>query len=310
MSSAPRRRTSTAVHDRSSVELPLEEQREDRLSQNILTSEDATKKGQSDHRNWGLVKLASLSIVSFILCVLLLERTIRLSNREESLNFNAVASEAVLKADSGTEFLAIQLHPEEHIYREPKTIYYDWSVASGFRSPDGVKKRVYLINGKLLINNKANLSDSLVFLDAFPGPTIEARTGDTIIVVVQNDLKGEGLSMHWHGLYMRGFNDMDGAVGFTQSPISPGESFTYNFTILGQSGTFWYHAHSHVQRGDGLYGGLVVHDPVTQSSTDAVGDEVLLLVSDWFHRSAETMLDWYTSVRGFGNEVSQTPSND
>lgn len=100
---------------------------------------------------------------------------------------------------------------------------------------------------------------------------------------------------------------MDGAVGFTQSPIPSGESFTYRFTIADQDGTFWYHAHSHVQRGDGLYGGLVVHKPVTTKggtrNRQAPENEVLLLVGDWFHRSSETMLEWYTSVRGFGNEV-------
>jgi len=101
---------------------------------------------------------------------------------------------------------------------------------------------------------------------------------------------------------------MYGAVGFTQSPIQPGESCTYRFTILDQHGTFWYHAHSHVQCGDGLYGGFVDHKPVSAEhelvEQHGAESEVLLLVSDRFHRSAETMLDWYTSVRGFGNEVS------
>ena len=41
-------------------------------------------------------------------------------------------------------------------------------------------------------------------LDAFPGPTIEARSGDTILVEVVNNLpENEGLSIHWHGLHMQ-----------------------------------------------------------------------------------------------------------
>lgn len=143
-------------------------------------------------------------------------------------------------------------------------------------------------------------------IDLFPGPTIEARTGDTIIVSVTNALDSEGISIHWHGLHMRGTNHMDGAVGFTQSPIPIGETFIYKFQIENQDGTFWYHAHSHVQRGDGLYGGLVVHKPRDDTTGIELHDhesEVLLLVGDWFHRSASTMLDWYTSVKGFGNEV-------
>lgn len=41
----------------------------------------------------------------------------------------------------------IELHPQDHVYREPATQYLDWRVTSEFRRPDGVSKRVYLING-------------------------------------------------------------------------------------------------------------------------------------------------------------------
>lgn len=37
----------------------------------------------------------------------------------------------------------------------------------------------------------------------FPGPTIEARSGDILEVNVWN-LVEEGVSIHWHGLHMRG----------------------------------------------------------------------------------------------------------
>ena len=42
----------------------------------------------------------------------------------------------------------IELHPEDHAYRAPETQYLDWQVTSGLRRPDGVLKRVYLINGQ------------------------------------------------------------------------------------------------------------------------------------------------------------------
>jgi len=39
----------------------------------------------------------------------------------------------------------------------------------------------------------------------FPGSTIEARSGDTLVVEVVNSLQDdEGVSLHWHGLHMRG----------------------------------------------------------------------------------------------------------
>ncbi|KAK4574545.1 hypothetical protein LTR86_001386 [Recurvomyces mirabilis] len=183
---------------------------------------------------------------------------------------------------SGTEYL---LHPEAHVDRQATTIKLEWTVTSSLRRPDGVLKHVYLING------------------VFPGPTIEARSGDRIVVRVKNELVDEELSLHWHGLSMRGWNDQDGAVGITSSPITAGESFTYDFRIeQTQHGTFWYHAHSAVQRADGLFGGLVVHKPRSRGSSRSLPAEHLVIVQDWYHRTAGEALEFYTHLGGFGNE--------
>ncbi|GLI79669.1 hypothetical protein PoHVEF18_008008 [Penicillium ochrochloron] len=109
---------------------------------------------------------------------------------------------------------------------------------------------------------------------------------------------------------------MDGAAGVSQCPIAPGTQFTYNVTIpADQSGTFWYHAHSGVSRGDGLYGGLVIHAPAAKSTvrglmSRARGDaqkfnyekELLLLIGDWYHRPAKDVLAWYKLPGNFANE--------
>jgi len=195
---------------------------------------------------------------------------------------------------SHDEMLGIRLHPEDHVSRPPTTVTHVWNITSGYRSPDGVKKKVYLVN------------------DSFPGPTIECRSGDRLIIHATNSLdSGEGISIHWHGLEMRNSNRMDGAVGFTQCPIPPNKTFTYDFVAdTDQAGTFWWHAHSQVERGDGMYGGLVVHKPIgfrSERKGHEHENEVLLLVGDWYHRSAQEVLAWYTSVRGFGNEV-RSPS--
>lgn len=202
--------------------------------------------------------------------------------------YSSQANGHVTQDDIGKDMLGIRLHPEAHQSRLPTTITYHWNITSGYRSPDGVRKLVYLIN------------------DNFPGPTIECRSGDRLVIHVTNSLKSEGASIHWHGLEMRGANEMDGAVGFTQCPIPPSSSFTYDFTVgEDQAGTFWWHAHSQVQRGDGMFGGLVVHKPIhmedEKKKYDYEGD-VLVMVGDWYHRSADEVLSWYTSTRGFGNE--------
>lgn len=103
---------------------------------------------------------------------------------------------------------------------------------------------------------------------------------------------------------------MDGAVGITQCAVGPGRAFIYKFQIgQQQHGTFWYHAHSAVQRADGMYGGLVVHKPVgTQRKSDlsvhGYDSEKLLLIGDWYHRSADRVLAEYKDFRSFANEVS------
>ncbi|KND87131.1 L-ascorbate oxidase [Tolypocladium ophioglossoides CBS 100239] len=179
---------------------------------------------------------------------------------------------------------AFTLHPQEHIFREAQTIHLTWNVTKARRAPDGVVKAVYLINGK------------------FPGPIIEARSGDELVVNVHNSVHDSdegGIAVHWHGLTMKGANEMDGAVGLTQCAIAPSDNFTYRFRIdESQSGTYWYHAHSGVQRADGLFGGLVIHKPAqaerkSDLTTYQYETEQLLLVGDWYHRQAGAVLDWY-----------------
>ena len=90
-----------------------------------------------------------------------------------------------------------------------------------------------------------------------PGPLIQARVGDRIIVHLKNDLP-DPTTIHWHGLRVP--NAMDGTPR-TQTPVQPGETFTYDF-IAEDAGTFWYHPHyaTHQQVERGLYGVMVIHE--------------------------------------------------
>lgn len=186
--------------------------------------------------------------------------------------------------------LAHLLHPGEHADRAPANVKLTWQITTGIRSPDGVEKKVYLIN------------------DAFPGPLIEARSGDVVDIEVVNGLQDEGVSLHFHGLHMKGYNEMDGAIGVTQDPIQPGGRMTYHFQIHNdQSGTFWYHAHDHVQRGDGLFGAFIVHQPaaaldVLPETLTQYDEERVMMVGDWYHKSAKDGLAWYMRAGSFGME--------
>jgi FtsP/CotA-like multicopper oxidase with cupredoxin domain len=122
-------------------------------------------------------------------------------------------------------------------------------------------------------------------------------------------LEDEGVAIHFHGLHMRGSNDMDGAIGFTQDPIPPGGVFSYQFRISNdQAGTFWYHAHDHVQRGDGLFGGFVIHRGPDKAKSrpqipaNQYDEERIMMVGDWYHRPAKDALAWYMRSGSFGIE--------
>lgn len=220
----------------------------------------------------------------------------------------------------------IELHPEDHAHRDPITQSFNWTVTSDHIRPDGVLKQVYLINGSH--SDSIHARALLIRIKGlFPGPTIEARSGDALTINVTNNLQ-ESISIHWHGLHINSkashdsvsilqdeltiLDSMDGVPAVTQYPISPGSSFTYQFTIpVNQSGTFWYHAHSGVIRSDGLYGGIVVHEPAPRSTVRGLmarhrpvdEREFLLLVGDWYHQPAEEVLAWFMSIESFGNEV-------
>lgn len=229
------------------------------------------------HRRW-LTPL--LALISTLLLALYLTTQFRHLSPPDIQDLEAPSSDHVTHSDRS------RLHPADHISRNPTTITHTWNITSGLRRPDGVLKRAFLIN------------------DEFPGPTLEARSGDTLVIRVENGLDDDGVAIHFHGLHMRGANDMDGAVGVTQDPIPPGQSFTYRFTIdEEQYGTFWYHAHEGVQRADGLFGGLVVHKPVLETVEGNPADEKLILVGDWYHRNATDALQFYMHPGAFGLET-------
>ncbi|CAL9202133.1 unnamed protein product [Musa hybrid cultivar] len=76
----------------------------------------------------------------------------------------------------------------------------------------------------------------------YPGPTIFARDGDRVIVNVVNHVR-DNVTIHWHGVRQLRSGWADGPAYVTQCPIQSGQSYVYNFTIVGQRGTLFWHAH-------------------------------------------------------------------
>jgi FtsP/CotA-like multicopper oxidase with cupredoxin domain len=119
--------------------------------------------------------------------------------------------------------------------------------------------RLNLVPGKL--------TNAYAYNGMVPGPTLEVREGDRVIVHFKNNLP-EPTTIHWHGLHVPVAADGD-----PMDPVQPGGSYDYIFDIQrGQAGTYWYHPHPHRNVGPqilrGLYGALIVHaadDPLPAS---------------------------------------------
>ena len=119
---------------------------------------------------------------------------------------------------------------------------------------------------------------AVTFNDTVPGPEIRVTEGDSVEIVVKNDLS-EPTSIHWHGIHVP--NDQDGVSGVTQEAIAAGATYTYRFTAP-HAGTFMYHAHgpkSREQIDRGLYAPFII-EPAGGESLK-VDKDVTLTIGNW-----------------------------
>src|SRR5699024_5073499 len=116
---------------------------------------------------------------------------------------------------------------------------------------------------------------------SIPGPTLRWRQGTEVTLRVTNRL-GVPTSIHWHGILVP--FQMDGVPGISFKGIAPGETFVYQFKVH-QSGTYWYHSHTHFQEQVGLYGALIV-EPDSPDRVISDQDYVVML-NDWTDEDPE-----------------------
>ncbi|OAY43688.1 laccase-4 [Manihot esculenta] len=124
----------------------------------------------------------------------------------------------------------------------------------------------------------------------FPGPTLYAREGDTVLVRVVNKVK-YNVSIHWHGIRQLRTGWADGPAYITQCPIQPGQNYVYNFTITGQRGTLLWHAHILWLRST-VHGAIVIlpkHGvPYPFPTPDK---EVVVVLAEWWKSDTEAVIN-------------------
>lgn len=139
--------------------------------------------------------------------------------------------------------------------------------------------------------------------NSLPAPTIRLKEGQKATIKVTNNLN-QDTSIHWHGLILPA--NMDGVPGVSFRGIKPKETFTYQFSV-NQSGTYWYHSHSHMQEPLGHYGAIII-DPVDPDPFEYDRDYVILL-SDWSFENPHQILANLKKMPTYYNYQRRTVAN-
>ncbi|CAA0842872.1 Laccase-17 [Striga hermonthica] len=123
----------------------------------------------------------------------------------------------------------------------------------------------------------------------FPGPPIVAREGDRLLIKVTNHVPNN-ISLHWHGIRQLRSGWADGPAYITQCPIQTGQSYVYNFTIVGQRGTLFWHAHISWLRST-LYGPIIILPKKNEPYPfQKPYKEVPIIFGEWFNADTEAII--------------------
>ncbi|XP_065159182.1 uncharacterized protein [Atheta coriaria] len=163
--------------------------------------------------------------------------------------------------------------------------YYILDAMACYSCPDVVKdcyRRDCIVAGGI----KRNI---ITVNRQFPGPPIEVCLNDTIEVLLENIMMNdESTTIHWHGQTVKENPYMDGVPFVTQCPVLSNNNFTYRLQAA-VAGTHFWHSHEKMQRGDGMFGMLIVNVPKAKDPHASLYDEDLtqhqVSITDWTRKT-------------------------
>jgi FtsP/CotA-like multicopper oxidase with cupredoxin domain len=178
-----------------------------------------------------------------------------------------------------------------------------WKSTSGFRvapsaalveppvhaSTDGLlQMRLEAAPGPVRIAGRR--ANALSYNGGLPGPTLHLQPGDRVRIQLVNRLN-DPTNLHLHGLHVSPEGNGDNAF----VTVKPAASFDYDYQLPPDHppGVYWYHPHHHGTVADqifgGLYGAIIVSDPVGGSGPLPVTRERVLVISDITLNAAGTI---------------------
>ncbi|KAJ7663168.1 laccase [Mycena polygramma] len=133
----------------------------------------------------------------------------------------------------------------------------------------------------------------------FPGMMLFANKGDVMHINVtmnqDNPTMRRSTAIHWHGIFQDRTASEDGPAFVNQCPIAHGEFYRqYNYPLLNQTGTYWFHSHLSTQYVDGERGTLVIYPDDPLGHLYDVDDETTVVtLADWYHSPAAGLMDQF-----------------
>lgn len=172
------------------------------------------------------------------------------------------------------------------------------------KAKEGGITRHYTFDIKLQNVTRLCHTKSMVTVNGqFPGPRIVTREGDRLVIKVVNHV-ANNITIHWHGVRQLQSGWADGPAYITQCPIQTGQSYVYNFTISGQRGTLFYHAHISWLRST-LYGPIIILPKRNVSYPFAKPyKEFPIIFGEWFNADPEAIISQALQT-GAGPNVSE-----
>uniref|UniRef100_A0A804NAW0 Laccase n=1 Tax=Zea mays TaxID=4577 RepID=A0A804NAW0_MAIZE len=138
--------------------------------------------------------------------------------------------------------------------------------------------------GSMQISQLCSSTSIIAVNGQLPGPSIEVNEGDDVVVKVVNN-SPYNVTIHWHGVLQLMTPWADGPSMVTQCPIQPSSSYTYRFSVPGQEGTLWWHAHSSFLRAT-VYGAFIIRPRRGNAYPFPAPDkEVPIVLGEWWNRN-------------------------